>query len=225
MLFGYGQRKRGRGGLIVLFCAYFVHIFQPSLKKHGHFLTQKESACQISVNSEQLEKSQRKYIHTPPFHGALQFFFRRESWNIKPTGTTDGIYIGKTNWCINCVLLRVMDAFSSVLARPKWQGAAPCHFSSAPSFFQCPVIFREPFGFFGLLSALFWAWSCRKRPIKAKGGTIFVHHVVYISVGHRRHLGFTSQTSAWEWGCANGIWRNAIFAIVYLESGAGIYEY
>ena len=28
-------------------------------KTQGHFLTQKESACQISVDSEQLEKSQR----------------------------------------------------------------------------------------------------------------------------------------------------------------------
>ena len=63
-------------------------------------------------------------------------------------------------------------------------------FLSALSFFQRPVIFREPFGFFGFSSALFWAWSCRKRPIKAKGGVIFVHHVV-ICVGHRRHLGFT----------------------------------
>ena len=61
---------------------------------------------------------------------------------------------------------------------------------SALSFFQRPVIFLEPFGFFGLSSALFWAWSCRKRPTKAKGGAIFVHHVA-IRVGHRRHLGFT----------------------------------
>ena len=41
-------------------------------------------------------------------------------------------------------------------------------FLSALSFFQCPVIFREPFGFFGLSSALFWAWSCRKHPIRQK---------------------------------------------------------
>ena len=60
---------------------------------------------------------------------------------------------------------------------------------SALSFFQRPVIFRGPFGFFGLSSALLWAWSCRKRPIKAKGGAIFVHHIV-IRIGHRRHLGF-----------------------------------
>ena len=40
-------------------------------KKPGHFLTQKGSACQISVDSEQLEKSQRnRYIRlslTEPF--------------------------------------------------------------------------------------------------------------------------------------------------------------
>ena len=106
--------------------------------------------------------------------------------------------------------------------RPVVLFSALSFFLSALSFFQRPIIFREPFGFFGLLSAFFWAWSCRKRPIKAKGGAIFVHHV--IRVGHRRNLGFTSQISAWEWGYTNGIWRNIIFAIVYLESGAGIYE-
>ena len=74
--------------------------------------------------------------------------------------------------------------------RPVVVFSALSFFLSALSFFQRPVIFREPFGFFGLSSALFWAWSCRKRPIKAKGGAIFVHHVV-IRVGHRRHLGFT----------------------------------
>ena len=116
-------------------------------------------------------------------------------------------------------------AWHRVLARPKRQGAAPCSFVRCPVVFpQRPVIFREPFGFFGLLPALFWAWSCRNRPIKVKGGAIFVHHVV-IHVGHRHHLGFTSQISAWEWGYANCIWRNVIFSIVYLESGAGIYEY
>ena len=62
------------------------------------------------------------------------------------------------------------------------------------------------------------------HPIKAEGGAIFVHHVV-IRIGHRRYFGFTSQISAWEWDYANDIWRNVIFAIVYLESGAGIYEY
>ena len=74
--------------------------------------------------------------------------------------------------------------------RPVVLFSALSFFLSALSFFQRPVIFREPFGFFGLSSALFWAWSCRKRPIKAKGGAIFVHHVV-TRVGHRRHLGFT----------------------------------
>ena len=108
--------------------------------------------------------------------------------------------------------------------------SAPCRFSSAPCrFYRLPVVFpqrpvvfigtppffREPFGFFGLLSALFWAWSCRKHPIEANRGTIFVHHVVFMSE-HSRHVGFTSQISAWEWGYANGIWRNVSFAIVYL---------
>ena len=41
------------------------------LTHSGHFLTQKELACQISVHSEQIEKSQRnRYIHlssTEPF--------------------------------------------------------------------------------------------------------------------------------------------------------------
>ena len=79
--------------------------------------------------------------------------------------------------------------------RPVVLFSALSFFLSALSFFQRPVIFREPFGFFGLSSALFWAWSCRKRPIKAKGGAIFVHHVV-IRVGHRRHLGFTMNINS-----------------------------
>ena len=51
--------------------------------------------------------------------------------------------------------------------RPVVLFSALSFFLSALSFLQRPVIFREPFGFFGLLSALFWAWSCRKRPIKS----------------------------------------------------------
>ena len=78
--------------------------------------------------------------------------------------------------------------------RPVVFFSALSFFLTALSFFQRPVIFREPFGFFGLSSALFWAWSCRKPLIKAKGGAIFVHHVV-IRVGHRRHLGFTMNIS------------------------------
>ena len=39
-------------------------------EKLGHFLTHKESACQIAVDSE-LQKSQRNR-YTPPFHGVLQ---------------------------------------------------------------------------------------------------------------------------------------------------------
>ena len=38
-------------------------------KTQGHFLTQKESAFQILVDSEQLEKA--KYIHTPVLNGAF----------------------------------------------------------------------------------------------------------------------------------------------------------
>ena len=64
--------------------------------------------------------------------------------------------------------------------RPAVLFSALSFFLSALSFFQRPVVFREPFGFFGLSSALFWAWSCRKRPIKAKGGAIFVHRVVIL---------------------------------------------
>ena len=72
--------------------------------------------------------------------------------------------------------------FTRVLARPKRQGAAPCHFIQRPVIFpQRPVIFREPFGFFGFSSALFWAWSCRKRPIKAKGGAILCITLLFAS--------------------------------------------
>ena len=81
--------------------------------------------------------------------------------------------------------------------RPVVLFSALSFFLSALSFFQRPVIFRELFGFFGLSSALFWAWSCRKRPIKAKGGAIFEHHVV-IRVGYRHHLGFTMNIYLWK---------------------------
>ena len=51
------------------FSCNLVDIFMLSwTKKQGHFLTQIESACQISADSEQLEK----LVLTPPFHGALQ---------------------------------------------------------------------------------------------------------------------------------------------------------
>ena len=44
-------------------------------KTKGHFLTQKESACQISADSKQLEKSQRNgYVRlslTEPFNLSL----------------------------------------------------------------------------------------------------------------------------------------------------------
>ena len=49
----------------------FKSVFEASLpclwkKTQGHFLTQKDSACQISADSEQLEKSQRnRYIRLP----------------------------------------------------------------------------------------------------------------------------------------------------------------
>ena len=99
-----------------------------------------------------------------------------------------------------CILLRTRAQFLKApgfslslndrAQRPVVLFSALLFFLSALSFFQRPVILREPFGFFGISSELFWAWSCRKRPIKAKGGAIFVHHVV-ILVGHRRHLGFT----------------------------------
>ena len=69
-----------------------------------------------------------------------------------------------------------------------------------------PVIFREPSGFFRLLT--FWAWSYGDRRIEAKGDTIFVHHVV-IRVGHRRHLDLR-QISAWEWGYANMLHESAV---------------
>ena len=61
------KTKRGGGGGGI--SRNFVHIF---------CLTQKESACLISVDSEQLEKSQRnRYIRLPamePFNCALRYF-------------------------------------------------------------------------------------------------------------------------------------------------------
>ena len=49
------------------FSCNLVYIFLPSWKKkHGHFVTQKESACQISADSKQLEKSQQnRYLRLP----------------------------------------------------------------------------------------------------------------------------------------------------------------
>ena len=100
--------------------------------------------------------------------------------------------------------LRQIPGFSLGLndraQRPVVLFSALSFFLGALSFFQSPVIFREPFGFFGLSSALFWAWSCRKRPIKAKGGAIFVHHVV-VRVRHWHHLGFTMNITLYKLAC------------------------
>ena len=72
----------GGKGLVDHFKSMFEALF-PSLWggggggiTQGHFLTQKESVCQISADSEQLEKSQRsrREVHTPLFHGALQLY-------------------------------------------------------------------------------------------------------------------------------------------------------
>ena len=99
-----------------------------------------------------------------------------------------------TDVLVTKATILIMSGFSLGLndraQRPVVLFSTLSFFLSALSFFQRPVIFQEPFGFFGFSSVLFWAWSCRKRPIKAKGGAIFVHRVV-IRVGHRRHLGFT----------------------------------
>ena len=68
------ETGRERGG----FSCNFVHTWLPSRRKNHRdsFLTQKESACQISVDSEQLEKSQQN--HMPPFYGALQLI----TWDV-----------------------------------------------------------------------------------------------------------------------------------------------
>ena len=64
---GGGGRRRG-----VDFQGHVWSLASPLVEKtQGHFLTQKESACQISADSEQLEKSQQnRYIrlsYTEPF--------------------------------------------------------------------------------------------------------------------------------------------------------------
>ena len=120
-----------------------------------------------------------------------------------------------------------------VLARPKWQGTvlrpvvlvgALSFYLSALSFFRCPVIFESPLvssGFYQCYFELEVAESIQLRRIMAR----FSCTTLLFVSEHRRHLAFMSQIPAWEWGYANGIWRNVIFAIVYLESGARIYEY
>ena len=100
------------------------------------------------------------------------------------------VYLGASVLFTQGLILRPIQSqmqTNILLQCPVVLFSALSFFLSALSFFQRPVIFREPFG---LSSVLVWACSCRKRPIKAKGGMIFLHHVV-IRVGHRCHLGFT----------------------------------
>ena len=59
------KKQRGEGGF-ARFGPYFCCHLE---KRNGHFLTQKESACQISVESKQLEKSLRnRYIALRRIH-------------------------------------------------------------------------------------------------------------------------------------------------------------
>ena len=72
----------------------------------------------------------------------------------------------------------------SVLARPKRQGAAPCHFVRRPAVFpQRPFVFSAACHFPRAL----WFLRAFISVILAKGGAIFVHHVV-IRVGMRVRL-------------------------------------
>ena len=65
---GGGEGGKG-GGVGGLFKSVFGALLHHFWKKNRIFLTQKESACQISADSEQLEK-----LHTPPFHKALHLY-------------------------------------------------------------------------------------------------------------------------------------------------------
>ena len=93
---GLSWRAPWKGGV----CTNFVATFQVAqsplklgmptvfvLKTQGHFLKQKESACPISVDSEQLEKLQRnRYIRLPstePFN----YFSLDCSWYVHNTCT------------------------------------------------------------------------------------------------------------------------------------------
>ena len=53
--------RGGRGGFHTILSIFFCLLEK---KTQGHFLTQKESACQISVDSEQLEKLQQNRVGT-----------------------------------------------------------------------------------------------------------------------------------------------------------------
>ena len=67
-----GERGKGGGWIFAQFGPYFSAFWKKETL--GHFLTQKESACQISADSEQLENSLQKRYIRPPFHGVLQLF-------------------------------------------------------------------------------------------------------------------------------------------------------
>ena len=96
--------------------------------------------------------------------------------------------------------------------RPVVLVGALSFFLSALSFFRSPLVSS---GFYQRYFELEFAESIQLRRIVAR----FSCTTLLFASEHRRHLGFMSQISAWEWGYANGIWRNVIFAIVYLESG------
>ena len=63
---GGGGGGGRRGGVEFQECVWSLVPRLWKKRKHSHFLTQKESACQISADSEQLEKSQRNgYLRLP----------------------------------------------------------------------------------------------------------------------------------------------------------------
>ena len=97
---GWGEGGGGGGGRrgVLDFQECVWSLVSPLVeKKHGHFLTQKESACQISANSEQLEKSQRnRYLPLPstqPFYYCVIYFVvtmtalssEGQSWHVHVT--------------------------------------------------------------------------------------------------------------------------------------------
>ena len=105
----------------------------------------------------------------------------------------------------------------SATCRESAQCSAPCRFFSGLSFSESPLVSS---GFNQRYFELEVAESVQFRRKVARFSCI--------TLFSRRTLPpswIYVTDSAWEWGYANGIWWNVIFAIVYLESGAGIYEY
>ena len=128
------------------------------------------------------------------------------------------------------IIIHQIFPLARVLARPKRQGTAPCRFFRRPVVFpQRPVVFSVPCHFpralwflrafisvilsLQLQRASNWGESWRDF----RASHCYSHRNIAAILDLRHRFRHEREATL--------IWSNAIYAIVYLENGVGIYEH